>query len=200
MVVAQAALDLIAEFEGCLKPVGNSMYAPYLDPVGIPTIGIGSIWRRDGSRVAMSDPAISKAECVALMDLELTKKCEPAVDRLITVPLHSLSRGALISFVYNCGEGALKGSNLRKVINAKQWSAVTAEFAKWRMGGGRVLPGLVRRRTAEAKMFMEGVALLAEGAVAPAQAAPALVPNPHAPAAKALTRAPARPWWQFWGW
>lgn len=163
MPIAPEALALIEEFEGCLRKVGPDLYAPYLDPVKIPTIGIGSIWRLDGTRVEMTDPPISKAQCYALMERELRLKCEPAVDRLILVPLHPISRGALISFAYNCGEGALRGSTLRKVINARQWSAVPGEFAKWRTAGGRVFPGLVRRRAAEADMFMRGVALQRTG-------------------------------------
>lgn len=157
MAVCREALALIEEFEGCLKKVGDDLYAPYIDPVGIPTIGIGSIWRLDGSRVQMSDPPITKAQCYALMDRELSLKCEPAVNRLITAPLHPFSRGALISFTYNCGDGALKGSNLRKAVNEQRWKDVPAEFDKWRMGGGRILPGLVRRRRAESAMFMKGV-------------------------------------------
>jgi len=160
MAICQEALDLIVEFEGCLKKVGPDLYAPYLDPIGIPTIGIGSIWRADGTRVQMSDPPITRAKCVELMQLELTKKCEPAVDRLIAVKMHPFMRGALVSFAYNLGEGALRGSNLRRVINARQWSQVPGEFAKWRMAGGRVFAGLVRRRKAEADLFMAGVAAM----------------------------------------
>jgi lysozyme len=162
MSTCAEALALIEEFEGCLKKVARDLYAPYLCPAGVPTIGIGSIWRSDGSRVTMSDPAITKAECYALMDRELVKKCEPAVDRLFIPTLHPLSRGALISFVYNCGAGALRASTLRKVINARRWDEVPGEFAKWRTGGGRVLAGLVRRRKAEADLFMRGVRLQAE--------------------------------------
>jgi len=160
MEICTEALALIEEFEGCLRKVGPDLYAPYRDPVGIATIGIGSIWRKDGSRVQMSDPPINKAMCYELMNHELNLKCIPAVSRLITVPLHPLSFGALVSFTYNCGDGALKASTLRKVINARQWNAVPGEFAKWRTAAGRVLPGLVRRRTAESKMFMKGVALM----------------------------------------
>lgn len=157
MAICKEALDLICHFEGCLKKVGPDLYAPYLDPIGIPTLGVGSIWRTDGSRVQMGDPPITRAQAMELMDLELRKKCEPAVDRLITTKMHPLMRGALVSFAYNLGEGALKASNLRRVINGKRWQDVPAEFAKWRMAGGRMLPGLVRRRKAEADMFMAGV-------------------------------------------
>jgi lysozyme len=153
-------LAFICEFEGYLKRLndGTDRVKPYLCPAGYPTIGYGSIWRLDGTRVAMSDPPITKAEATQLFMQELSLKCAPAVSRLVTARLHELSRGALISFSFNCGDGALKGSNLRKAVNEQRWKDVPAEFAKWRMGGGRVLSGLVRRRKDEADMFMRGVA------------------------------------------
>lgn len=160
MAIHPDAIALICSFEGYLKPLkdGTDRVKPYFCPANVATVGFGSIFRRDGSRVAMTDPPITRLEAVQLMNLELGKKCEPAVSRLITVPLHPLMHGALISFVYNCGEGALRGSGLRRAVNERRWSDVPAEFAKWRMGGGRILPGLVRRRSAESAMFMKGVA------------------------------------------
>lgn len=163
MAIPQEALEgLICAFEGYLRPLndGTDRVRPYLDPVGIPTIGWGSIWRMDGSRVTMADPPISRAHAMDLMQREVRLKCEPAVDRLISTRLHPLSRGALASFCYNLGGGALQASALRKAINARRWEDVPAEFAKWRMAGGRILPGLVRRRKAESDLFMRGVAEL----------------------------------------
>lgn len=91
---------------------------------------------------------------------EIELECEPAIDRYITRDLHPLSRGAIISFAFNVGTGALRASTLRKVINEGRWDDVPGQFAKWRMGGGRILPGLVRRRASEAAMFMHGVHLM----------------------------------------
>jgi lysozyme len=165
--IAPDALRLIVHFEGCHKKVGPDQFAPYLCPAGVATIGIGSIYRRDGSRVQMTDAPISETEAFELLAIELAQKCLPAVAKLITVPLHPLSHGALVSFVYNAGAGALKASGLRRMINAKRWDDVSAEFAKWRIGGGRVLPGLVRRRSAESALFMRGVWAVRSGARAP---------------------------------
>jgi hypothetical protein len=77
-------------------------------------------------------------------------------------PAPAVAGSAHLSFVYNCGSGALRASTLRKVISARRWEEVPGEFAKWRTGGGRVLAGLVRRRKAEADLFMRGVRLQAE--------------------------------------
>ncbi len=153
------ALALICEREGYLKPLrdGTDRVVPYLCPAGVPTIGFGSIWRLDGSRVEMTDPPITRAEAMALMGREIEGKCLPAIGRLITVPLHPLSEGALASFVFNVGAGALRSSGLRRAINERRWGDVSGEFMKWRMAGGRVLRGLELRRIAEAQMFLRGV-------------------------------------------
>src|SRR5262245_30122243 len=155
MAIDGRALKLICEFEGYLRLVGDGTdrVKPYLDPVGIPTIGYGSIWRADGTRVAITDEPITRAQAELLMALELTRKCGPAIATAVKVPLHPLMHGALMSFAYNCGTGALRASSLLKAVNARRWNDVPREFAKWKLAGGRVLAGLIRRRAAEAKMF-----------------------------------------------
>lgn len=60
---------------------------------------------------------------------------------------------ALVSFAYNCGLAALRGSTLLKRHTAGQYHAAQLEFQKWVKGGGKVLPGLVRRRAAEAALY-----------------------------------------------
>lgn len=165
MTIHLDALALICEREGYLKPLndGTDRARPYLCPAGVPTIGFGSIWRLDGSRVAITDPPITRAEAYALMQRELAEKCEPAIARMITVPLHPLSAGALASFVFNLGAGALRSSGLRRAINERRWGDVTSEFLKWRMAGGQILRGLELRRAAEAQMFLRGVDALRRG-------------------------------------
>lgn len=159
MAIHPESLALICEREGYLKPLndGTDRVRPYYCPAAVPTIGFGSIWRLDGSRVAIDDPPITRAEAYALMSREIDLKCVPAVDRMITARVHPLSHGALVSFVFNLGAGALKSSGLRRAVNERRWGDVPGEFAKWRIGGGRVLPGLVIRRQREAQMFLRGV-------------------------------------------
>lgn len=159
-MVCEEAVDLIREFEGTHRMIGPDLVAPYLDPVGIPTIGTGSIWYLDGRRVTMESPPISLAQCEELLQRELRHSCEPAIDRLINVRLHPFMRGSLASWTYNLGGGNLQASTLRKVINARQWSLVPGELAKWRVAKGKILSGLVRRRAAEAELFMRGVAAM----------------------------------------
>jgi lysozyme len=162
VAVIPEAIELICSFEGYERRLPDGRAAPYLDPVQIPTIGFGSIWRPDGTRVEMTDQPITRVEALARLGDEVSRKCETAVVRHITLRLHPLMHGALVSWTYNLGAGALSGSTLKRVINARDWGRVTAEFRKWRMAKGVVLAGLVRRREAEAAMFMRGVRALAE--------------------------------------
>jgi len=78
-----------------------------------------------------------------------------AVDRLVQVPIGGIQRGALASFAFNLGAGALQASTLLRRVNAHDWDDVPFQFSRWVHAGGRRLAGLVRRRAAEADMFME---------------------------------------------
>ena len=62
---------------------------------------------------------------------------------------------ALVSFAYNVGVDALKRSSLLRLLNGGKPSAAAAEFAKWTKASGKVFPGLVKRREAERRVFVE---------------------------------------------
>ena len=159
------AIELIKRFEGYLERVneGTDDVKPYRDPIGIPTIGWGAIGYEDGTRVKMSDNQISIERATELLHWELARVVEPAIDRYVRTQLHPHMRGALASFAFNLGTGNLRRSTLLKRINAQRWADVPKEFAKWRLAGGKPLRGLVRRRKAEAEMFMWGVGRLYDG-------------------------------------
>jgi lysozyme len=83
-------------------------------------------------------------------------KAARSVRKLIRVPLNQQQLDALISFTFNCGEGSLAASTLRKRLNRREYAAVPQELNKWVMSGGKRLPGLVRRRKAEGALFSHG--------------------------------------------
>jgi lysozyme len=62
----------------------------------------------------------------------------------------------LVDFCYNLGVGRLQTSTLRRVVNAGDWQGAKEQLMRWTRGGGRVLPGLVRRRAAEVALFDGG--------------------------------------------
>lgn len=145
MRVNQEAIDIIKHFEGYSSIV-------YEDPIGIPTIGYGSIWDKEGNRLTMEHRPITEPEAEYLLVREL-RHVEKAVTNLIYAPLTSNQFSAIGSLTYNIGSSRLKSSTLRAKINRQDYDGASAEFPKWRRAGGRILKGLVRRRIAEQALY-----------------------------------------------
>ena len=66
---------------------------------------------------------------------------------------NSNALGAILSFTYNLGVSRYRASTLRKRLDAADWQGAREQIVKWTRAGGRVLPGLVKRREAERAMF-----------------------------------------------
>jgi lysozyme len=164
--IAPEALDLIKSFEGCLKPVAGGLLAPYLCPANVATVGWGSTYYEGHRKVTLKDPPITKERAGQLLNVQLASEYAPSVDKNVKVALHPLSRGASVSLAYNIGGAAFAKSTALRMINQRRWSEVPRAFRMYRMGGGRVLSGLERRRIAEAAMFMAGVKAMQTGSVA----------------------------------
>jgi len=141
---SQAGIDLIKQFEGV-------RLESYVCPAGILTIGVGHTSAAGPPKV-VPKMKITYQEANEILARDLVKY-ESAVDRLVTVPLSQNQFDALVSFTFNVGEGALAKSTLLKKLNAGKYSEVPAELMKWTKGGGRELPGLVRRRRAECALW-----------------------------------------------
>lgn len=148
MRASENCLAIIKEFEGFKA-------RPYRCPAGVWTIGYGSTWYPDGRAVGQFDDAITEDEAGALV-LATLGQYERAVSEAVTVPLEQHEFDALVDFTYNCGVGNFRGSTLLRKLNAGDREGAAAEFGKWVRGGGKVLPGLVRRRKAEADLFLHG--------------------------------------------
>jgi len=78
---------------------------------------------------------------------------EQLVTAMVKVPLKQHQFDALVSFAYNVGGGNLRSSTLLRKLNAGDYDGAALEFHKWNRSNGKVLPGLVRRRAAEALLF-----------------------------------------------
>lgn len=141
-LAVQVAAALARRFEGLYL-------TPYLCPAGVPTIGYGATYYEDGSRVQLTDPAITRERAEALLLWMVRTVYLPVVLKLCPGVDNPNRLAALIDFTFNLGSGQLRSSTLRKRVNAGDWGAVPAELRKWVRGGGRVLSGLVRRREAE---------------------------------------------------
>ncbi len=144
--VLAVVVPLLERFEGLyLKP--------YLCPAGVPTIGLGSTRYLDGRLVRLTDPPITRGHAYALAKDQLRREYLPAVLALCPGADNTERIAALTDFAYNLGTTALRGSTLRKRVNEQDWEAARRELLRWTRGGGRVLPGLVSRRRAEAALI-----------------------------------------------
>lgn len=143
----EKAVKLIKKFEG--------FYAnTYYDPVGILTIGYGTIAYPNGQKVKMGD-FVTEAKASEYLQLHIEKDILPAMSELIKVTLTENQFSALVSFVYNLGSGNLKKSTLLKKLNEEDYLGAANEFPKWVKAGGKTLQGLVNRREAEKALFLE---------------------------------------------
>lgn len=148
MLICKEAIDLVRLYE-CGGAVPD--LKAYRCPAGVLTIGFGHTGKDVAAGMVCT---VAQANAWLLEDLE---SAAAAVDKLITVPLSAKQRGALASFVFNLGPNALKGSTLRKKLNAGDYAGAATEFHRWTkalVNGATVsLPGLVKRRAAEATLF-----------------------------------------------
>ena len=140
MAPSPACIALIKRFEGCRLEA-------YLDSVGIPTIGYGHTRNvRLGDEVTLEE-----AEWMLQQDL---KDVAAGILPLLLVEVTQGMFDAMCSFAFNLGVRALKNSTLLRKVNAGDKIGASEEFSKWVYAGGQKLPGLVKRRQAEADLFM----------------------------------------------
>lgn len=161
MITGNKGIELIKGFEslhdGDLTVIGLQ---PKMDPVGIWTEGYGRAMRdKNGSFIrgeankmlAYANISIhNEAEAIAALQSDL-KVYENIVMQKIKIPISQNNFDALVSYTYNTGGS----DNLFKLINQK---ATSTDIRRWFQthyitGGGKELPGLVRRRKAEANLF-----------------------------------------------
>lgn len=153
IIINDKCIALIKSFEGFY----SKAYHDSIDPDGVDTIGYGTIiyppTYLGGKKVKVGDPDITEEQAVEFLKWEVELKTK-FVDMLIRDDLTANQFGALVSFAYNLGEGALKGSTLRKKVNADPSDlSIRDEFLKWDMASGQHLKGLKRRRIAEADLY-----------------------------------------------
>jgi lysozyme len=150
MHMSQGGLDaLLKKFEGCKLKA-------YRCPANVCTIGYGHT-SAAGAPQVVDGMIITQADAEDILKRDLVKY-EIGVMDLVKVKLTQNQFDVLTDFAYNAGVGNLKSSTMLKKINSGNLDAVPAELMKWTKGGGKVLPGLVRRRQAAGAWWTAGAA------------------------------------------
>jgi lysozyme len=125
----------------------------YKDAVGVWTIGYGHTSAAGDPRV-MPGQKITKDQADQILKRDVYEFAR-GVANTVKVPLSDNQFSALVSFAYNVGLGALKKSSVLKAVNAGQFNKVPGALSLWVKADGQTLPGLVKRRAAEAALFMK---------------------------------------------
>lgn len=158
MKTSDKAKEIIKHHEG----VRNR---PYLCPAKLWTVGVGHVLYPEQGKLKLEDrkniqlkpednKVWSQDEINALLNYDLAR-FERGVARLCPHSIRDQNHfDALVSFSFNVGLGNLQNSGLRFKYNRGEYEQAAGEFLKWTKGGGKVLPGLVKRRNDERNLFL----------------------------------------------
>lgn len=150
--IALSREALVKPFEGYGKKLPDGGCRAYPDPgtgkepwtIGYGTTGPevqqNTVWTAQQAQDALDKELCAKT--LGVLKYSPTLAAEP--DRRLA---------ALISFAYNCGLGSYRISTLKRRVNDKDWAGACEEIVKWNKAAGRIMPGLTRRRTAEAALL-----------------------------------------------
>lgn len=154
--VSEEGIALIKRFEGCASLRSDGLVEAYPDPAsgGDPwTIGWGATGEglEPGTRIGPGT-IWTKAQCDARLASDLVRYAGDVARVLGGAPTTQAQFDALVSFHYNTG--AIARATLTRLHVAGDTQRAAAEFARWNKAGGRVIKGLVRRRAAEARLYL----------------------------------------------
>lgn len=156
--ISSNCLKLIEQFE-CSGNVDSPKWLnAYQDTGGVWTIGIGTIRYFGGTKVKKGDViTVEKAWQLLQFDLQ---QAMLDIDALTVDAITQNQFDALVSFGYNVGtsQTGYKGSTLRQIINANpnDFQNIIPQFLRWKYDDGKIEPGLLRRRQAEAYLYWKG--------------------------------------------
>jgi lysozyme len=133
--------SLVASSEGC-------KLTAYLDGNNIPTIGFGHTGKDVHIGLTIT---LSEATAFLNQDLSMT---DVAVTRLVRVGLNQNQFDALVSFVFNIGQGHFNSSTCLKMLNAGKYLEAASHILDWNKVAGKVSSGLMTRRLKERVLFL----------------------------------------------
>jgi lysozyme len=143
--LSPAGEDFIARFEGEILRV-------YLDPVGLPTLGIGHLLTPAERQAMPVGTPITKEMSRKFFRSDIAR-FESALNELVTTANQN-QVDALLSLMFNIGEAGFKRSSVLRYHRHRNYAAAANAFLLWNKAGGRVLKGLVNRRKAERELYL----------------------------------------------
>lgn len=165
-------MNLKPEMLKMLKHHEGVRFKPYLCPAVVWTVGVGRVLYQEQIKL----PVVRKEGYTGIIRKEFELRGEDnrvwtqeEVDALLDEDIVRFTRGvarlvndrasdgqfsAMVSFAFNAGLGALQRSTIRMKHNRKDYEGAAESFLMWTKGGGKVLPGLVKRRQDERALYL----------------------------------------------
>lgn len=157
MRISEAGLCIIKEFEGFKAKA----YIPV--PGDVPTIGYGFT-----EGVKMGD-TMTREEADRIMVEKVLPDREDFVEKHALAPNQN-QFDAMVSLCYNIGAGNFKKSQVLALHNQGNFAAAGKAFLNWTKSGGKVIPGLVRRRNEEMVLYLAPVYVVTKNTITDAVA------------------------------
>lgn len=101
----------------------------------------------------MDSPPVTRALAEAWLLEDAERACRSALALSPSLAGQDDRLAAVADFVFNLGAGRYKASTLRRRIAAGDWPGAAEQLGRWVWGGGKRLPGLIVRRSAEAELL-----------------------------------------------
>jgi lysozyme len=151
MTPSQNCVSLVQEFEGCAQKQSDGSFKAYPDPgTGAEPWTIG--WGSTGSDITPTT-IWTQAECDTRLEDNLTSFSAQVTSALDGAATTQNQFDALVDFAYNLGVGNLASSTLLKLHKEGDYAGAAAQFPLWDHAGGKVMPGLQKRRAAEQTLY-----------------------------------------------
>jgi lysozyme len=122
------------------------------------TIGWGTTRYPDGSPVQEGDTC-TKDQADSWLMYHVAVYCVLPLNDVLTVQINQPMFDALVSWVYNVGEEAMRTSTLMRLLNDHRYIEASEEFDKWVKSKGKTIKGLMNRRNQEEALFNEGIGI-----------------------------------------
>jgi lysozyme len=97
--------------------------------------------------------SISEPEAEKLLQADLAEAVA-CVNHAVKAVISQSEFDAMVDFCFNAGRGNFVQSTLLRKVNSGDFKGAAAQFALWVHAGGEVVAGLLRRRNAEAALFV----------------------------------------------
>lgn len=151
--IPPAAIALLHHYESCARRLPSGLIAPYLDAAGVPTIGWGNTRWEGGMAVSMTDAPIPQDRADRLF-AQVLAGFDTQVRGFLPANCPEEVHAAMLSFAYNVGVAAARGSSAAKALAAGNVVRAAGALELWNKAGGKVLKGLRRRRRAEGLVML----------------------------------------------